>query len=70
MLQIKQNSVIEFDYVNRKGEFSHRRAMVQRFYYGQTEYHPNQQWLLEAFDMGKSSIRTFTLKDMLNVKGC
>jgi predicted DNA-binding transcriptional regulator YafY len=67
MIEIKRNNVIEFDYVNYRGEFAKRKVMVQRFFYGQTEYHPKLQWLLEGFDLDKSSTRTFAMCDISNV---
>jgi hypothetical protein len=59
---------IEFDYVNWKGVKGHRTARVILFSYGSTEYHPEKQWLLEAYDLDKEKIRIFAMKDMSNVK--
>lgn len=66
--QIGAESVITFDYVNWKGEKAHRRAIVKGFYYGNTEYHPEAQWLLEAYDLDKDEDRVFAMKDMGNVE--
>lgn len=61
-------SPIDFDYVNWKGEKSHRRALIKGFYFGNTEYHIENQWLLEAFDVDKNEDRVFAMKDMSNVE--
>lgn len=60
-------SVIDFEYVNWKGEKGYRRALIKGFYYGNTEYHKENQWLLEAFDVDKKQDRVFAMKDMSNV---
>ena len=65
---IGSGSVIEFDYVNWKGEKGHRRALVSGFYYGNTEYHKESQWLLVALDLDKDEERVFAMNDMSNVE--
>jgi hypothetical protein len=60
--------VIEFDYFNWKGIKGHRKVLVTMFHYGSTEYHPEEQWLLEGVDMDKGEVRIFAMKDMSNVK--
>ncbi|AKO95006.1 hypothetical protein BEH_07510 [Priestia filamentosa] len=67
MLKLK-NTMIEFDYVNWRGEKSRRTAMVENVWYGSNEYHKEDQWLLEATDRDKQEIRLFAMKDMSNIK--
>lgn len=67
MRQMGGGNVIEFDYVNWKGEKGHRRALIKGFYYGATEYHKEEQWLLEAHDLDKNEDRIFAMRDMSNV---
>ena len=66
--EIVHHDKIEFDYVNWKGNRSKRRAEVNEYYFGSNEYHPEPQWLLEAYDLDKKAMRMFALKDMSNVK--
>lgn len=68
MQQMGGGNVIEFDYINWKGEKGHRKAIIKGFYYGNTEYHKEDQWLLEAFDVEKGEDRVFAMKDMSNVE--
>ena len=58
---------LKFDYVNYRGELSHRRVIVHSVNYGSTEWHIEPQWLLYALDVEKNEFRDFAMKDMSNV---
>lgn len=60
-----KGDVMHFGYRNYRGEFAERRATPIRFHYGNTEHHPEQQWLMEAIDHDKTAIRFFALADMV-----
>ncbi len=62
------NIFLEFDYTNWKGVKGHREVKVVRIYFGSTDYHKEQQWLMKAFDLAKNEERVFAMKDMSNVK--
>ncbi|WP_182006262.1 hypothetical protein [Priestia aryabhattai] len=68
MTRMHGGLLIKFDYVNWRGEKGNRTARVNSVYYGLTEYHPEEQWLLEGLDLAKNEIRIFAMKDMSNVK--
>jgi hypothetical protein len=68
LLEIVHHDEIKFDYVNWKGVKGHRKVQIDEFYFGSTEYHPEPQWLLSAFDLEKSEFRIFAMKDMSNVQ--
>lgn len=61
-------SDIEFDYVNYKGEKSHRRISPRFIRYGTSQWHAAPQWLMQAMDLDKADLREFAMKDMTNVK--
>ena len=67
MIEVTSGSYIEFDYVNWKGVFHHRKVRVNRIYFGSTEFHKEEQWLMEAIDIDKGRERTFAMKDMTNI---
>jgi hypothetical protein len=58
-----------FQYKNRKGHFSTCRVdgNTSRTYYGHTEFHTEDQWLMEAFDLDKQEMRTFAMRDISNI---
>lgn len=54
---------ITLTYTNWKGETAQRTIIPRRVWWGSTEWHPEPQWLLTAFDVGKEAERDFALKD-------
>jgi len=68
MNTIQTGDVIEFDYTNWKGIKGKRSVVVYGFHFGSNEWHPEEQWLLKAFDQEKKDSRMFAMKDMSNVK--
>ena len=51
-------------YTNYRGERSIREIVPEKIWFGSTEWHPGQQWLMRAYDLQKRSIRDFALADM------
>lgn len=56
--------VVEIVYTNYRGVRAHRRILPQQIWFGKNQWHPQDQWLLEAFDLGKQAIRTFSMKNI------
>jgi len=52
------------EYTNYRGETAVRVIVPILIWYGHTEYHPEDQWLLKALDKGKDQIRDFAMADM------
>lgn len=52
------------DYTNWKGERAVRMVRPCELWFARTEYHPEQQWLMRAWDAEKKAIRDFALKDV------
>lgn len=50
-------------YTNWRGETSERIIKPMYVWFGSTEWHPEPQWLLTAFDLEKNADRDFALKD-------
>jgi hypothetical protein len=55
--------VARITYTNWRGETSVRRIIPKSVRYGSTEWHPEPQWLLLAWDDDKKADREFALKD-------
>jgi len=60
--------LVRFEYVNYKGERSVRRVKPIRLWFGSTGWHPEAQYLLEAFDLDKQSTRDFAMSEISNWK--
>lgn len=54
---------VSFVYKNYEGITSIRDVIVHSFYFGVTEWHEEEQWLLHGYDVDKQADRTFALKD-------
>lgn len=52
------------DYTNWEGVRRERRVIPFRIEFGHTEFHPQDQWLLSAYDTEKHEVRTFAMKDI------
>ncbi|MDD4974461.1 MAG: hypothetical protein PHY93_08920 [Bacteriovorax sp.] len=55
---------VKFKYTNYKGEISWRLVEPISIRFGSTEWHPELQWLLKAFDLEKKTEREFAMKDI------
>lgn len=56
---------LQFIYKNYRGEVSERVVIPVGIWSGSTEWHPEPQFLLKAFDVRKSAYRDFALNDVL-----
>lgn len=60
------NLAVTILYTNWKGETATRQIQPTKLWYGHTEYHPEDQWLLDAIDLEKKDVRTFAMRDIRN----
>lgn len=56
-------------YTNWKGVTRERTIVAKELYLGQTEYHPDEQWILRAVDLEKDEVRDFALADLRPLTG-
>lgn len=54
-------SLVQFDYCNYKGEKETRLVRPIKIWFGSTSFHPEPQWLLEAFDVVRGETRDFAM---------
>lgn len=64
-----QADPVTLTYRNWRGEVSDRTITPRRVWFGSTEWHPEPQWLLTAWDAGKDAERDFALADFLGRPG-
>lgn len=60
---VSLGSPLRIIYTNYRGETAERIISPQRAWFGATEWHPEPQWLLTAFDHEKQANRDFAFKD-------
>lgn len=58
------SEVVEILYTNYRGETDRRRVVPKRIWFGETDWHPEPQWLLDAVDLAKDAERSFAMKDI------
>ena len=56
---------IKVKYKNYQGITSIRTIIPQQIHYGSTDYHKEDQWLLDVFDVEKDALRTYALMNIL-----
>lgn len=56
-------ATVTLSYRNWRGEVSDRKIFPTGIRFGSTDWHPEPQWLLTAFDIEKGAYRDFALKD-------
>ena len=59
-----QQNPIKVLYCNWRGETTVRKIIPIKIYVGSTEYHSQEQWLLEVWDCERNALRTYALKDI------
>jgi len=55
---------IKLEYKNWRGEVGIRTIFPLDIYYGSTEYHKEEQWLIKVWDLDKNDYRTYALRDI------
>jgi len=63
-MNIDKSKAVRILYTNYRGETALRTILPEKIIFGSTEWHPEMQWLLEAFDEEKGAIRAFAMKDI------
>jgi len=61
----QQKPPITFKYKNWHGEIAVRHVIPLEIWYGHTDYHATDQWLLKALDIDKNAQRDFAVNDII-----
>jgi len=56
---------IKVKYKNWKGEIGIRNIIPKQIHYGSTNYHKENQWLMDVFDVDKDAQRTYAIMDII-----
>ncbi|MCP3908148.1 MAG: hypothetical protein GY712_09050 [Oceanicoccus sp.] len=51
-------------YTNYKGQTDRRDIIPEKIWFGSTQWHPEEQWLMDAHDLGKGALRNFAMIDI------
>lgn len=58
------NKKVTILYTNYKGETRYREIIPKSIEYKSTDWHKEEQWILNAFDIEKNADRGFAIKDI------
>jgi predicted DNA-binding transcriptional regulator YafY len=61
---IDPRMVVTIRYTNYRGETAIRRIIPREVRFISTEWHPEPQWVLEAYDLDRKAERSFAIKDI------
>lgn len=75
-MTFEPGQAVEILYTNWRGETAVRRIIPARLWFGETEWHPGSQWLLDAVDLDKlqgsadaeQATRSFAVNDISSWK--
>ncbi|WP_086930705.1 WYL domain-containing protein [Agarilytica rhodophyticola] len=63
-MSIEKDKKVKILYTNYRGETSYRDIVPIKIWYGSTDWHKEEQWLLDGHDQGKDALRNFAMKDI------
>jgi len=63
-MDFEEKKQVKILYTNWKGITSYRNIIPKSVEFKSTEWHKDEQWILNAFDVDKNANRGFALKDI------
>lgn len=63
LIGLKGPVELSCDYTNWRGETANRRIRIKGFWYGSTDWHPEDSLMLKAYDFDKKAERDFRVAD-------
>ena len=66
MSDAASDRAVWIEYRNWRGEVGTRCVVPSRVWFGATSWHPESQWLLDAYDVDKECERSFAMRDILS----
>lgn len=61
-VESKMSPPVTIDYTNHRGERGMRRIVPINVYFSCNKWHPEEQWLLAAWDLDKNADRIFAMR--------
>lgn len=63
-MDLERRAVVRICYTNYRGETTIREIVPKAIHFGSTEWHPDAQWILTAYDVAKQADRGFAIRDI------
>jgi len=64
-MEIEKKQIVKVEYKNWRGETAVRTIIPKRIYFGSTDWHPEEAWLMEVFDIDRQAERIYSIKDII-----
>jgi predicted DNA-binding transcriptional regulator YafY len=61
---IDSRTLVTILYTNHRGETTERRIIPRAIRFAPTEWHPEEQWILDALDIDRGAERSFAMRDI------
>jgi predicted DNA-binding transcriptional regulator YafY len=61
---VEDKKTVKIVYTNWRGETAERAIVPVKIWFGSTQWHKDEQWLLRAHNQDKNAERDFALKDI------
>lgn len=65
---MNEEKAVCIEYTNYRGKFGTRNVIPTTIRFDSNEWHPEPQWLLDAYDIDKHANRSFALKEIKSWK--
>jgi len=62
---VKMQKALKFKYKNWENKIAIRTVRPIKIWFGKTQWHPKEGWLLKALDLDKNEERDFSVKDII-----
>jgi len=62
---MKYSHPLKVKYKNWQGEIGIRTIIPRNVWYGNTNYHKEDQWLMDVWDVDKDAQRTYAVMDII-----
>lgn len=67
-MELNKEQLITILYTNYRGETAHRHIIPRKIHFASTKWHPESQWLLNAYDCDRKAERSFAMRDIAEWK--
>ncbi len=61
---MEEKRIVKILYTNWKGETRYRNIIPKSIEFKSTDWHKEEQWILNALDVDKNADRAFAIKDI------
>ncbi|MDP3148201.1 MAG: hypothetical protein Q8N83_03630 [Ignavibacteria bacterium] len=59
-----ENHKVKICYTNYRGETNFREIIPIKIWFGKTDWHPEEGWLMDVYDINKKAERSLSIKDI------